>query len=176
MPYFMQTPCQTKWHQGSNVKPPLKYVNPWRVCPTPLLKVTWGNSNLRGEICFAYKLWDLLCKRARHAFVHLTWELREAGCQIALNCQEACWTLVYTWGSARFVSWDICGPTHDHANPQNPSTWWHQKPHWYRQRLNAYCHQHWWCRSLLTNLNKPAKLCALVSSQCNTFLQLEKTT
>ena len=94
--------------------------------------------------------------------------------KFALNCQKACWTLVYIWGSARFVSWDICGPMYDHANPQIPSTWWHQKPHWYRQRLNARFHQHWWCCSLLTNPNKPAKLCALVNWLCNILLQLEK--
>ena len=173
----MQTPCQINRHQGSNAKffPQTCRTNEEFV-PRPCWRRPEETLTCGGEIYVAYRLWNLFCKRARRAFVHLTGELREAGCQIALNCQEACWTLVYTWGSARFVSWDICGPTHDHANPQNPSTWWQQKPHWYRQRLNAYFHQHWWCRSLPTNLNKPAKLCALVSWQCNIILQLEKIT
>ena len=30
-----------------------------------------------------------------------------------------------------------CGPLCDHTNPQNPSTCWPQKPHEYRQRLDA---------------------------------------
>ena len=137
--------AKTRWHQGSNAKFfPSNMLNWLRVCPTPLLKATWGNSNLRGgrfvfhtgyEICFVSGpdtplfFWLENCEKQ--------------DAKIALNCQEACWTLVYIWGSARFVSWDICGPMHDHANPQNPSTWWHQKPHWYRPRLNAYFHQHW---------------------------------
>ena len=54
--------AKTRWHQGSNAKFfPSNTLNWLRVCPTPLLKATWGNSNLRGgkfvfhtgyEICF----------------------------------------------------------------------------------------------------------------------------
>ena len=66
-----ETPCQTNWHQGSNVSIPSDMQNRRRLSDA-MLKATCGNSNFRGG--------DLFHKWARHAFVLLTSHLQEAGC------------------------------------------------------------------------------------------------